>query len=703
LGSNGSVPRQRDPRATVISMLIVLSSVLLLLGVVAGYVRDTFLDSDEAGDLAVAALEKPEVRAAVSAAIVDQIVALDQELLTVRPLIEVVVDGVLASPQFAEMVRFGVTDLHRTVFTEGNDTLSVRLTEVVFATKVSLAKIDPELAELIPNDVIDGLITVSSDPLFVDGVQAAESARVLAFVLPLLSALGFGLVVVLAEDRRRAITALGLSAIVVAIVLLVLSVIGRALFVVGYDDDARRVAGAIWDVGTAGLATLGLATAGVGTLLAFAASADRQRAGLGSQVRVVGRLFEPPETRKGRLSFAAIAILLGVSMVTAPEATLRLVMTITGMGMVVAGLTEAVTAVSGAVAPRRAPTGGAARPSWYWWVGGGLTSAALLAVLLTAIYRSGGSAVTAGSGGPGCNGSVLLCDRPLDQVAFATTHNSMAAAEDGFSFNYQTVGMVPQLDDGYRGFLIDAYFGIESDELVVTDRGPVTAEERQELVNDVGEGAVASAEALRESLVTSGSERGVYLCHSFCEVGAISMIDEMKRVREWLDANPREVIVLVIQDEGPTEQDIEDVFEASGLTSYLHSQPLAEPWPTLQEMIESGRRVWVSAENRSGEEAWYHDAFTFIQDTPYSQPDKESFTCELLRGDPDSPLFLVNHWLSPASPTSADEVNARAVLEARLEQCDDQRGPFVNMVAVDFSDRGDVVAFVAEINGVARP
>jgi hypothetical protein len=117
-------------------------------------------------------------------------------------------------------------------------------------------------------------------------------------------------------------------------------------------------------------------------------------------------------------------------------------------------------------------------------------------------------------------------------------------------------------------------------------------------------------------------------------------------------------------------------------------------------MIDSGRRIWLSAEHDAGEEAWYHDAFTYIQDTPYSQPDAAAFTCELLRGNTDSPLFLVNHWLSPASPTSADEVNARAVLDARLQQCDDERGRFVNMLAVDFSDRGDVVAVVDDINGV---
>lgn len=31
-----------------------------------------------------------------------------------------------------------------------------------------------------------------------------------------------------------------------------------------------------------------------------------------------------------------------------------------------------------------------------------------------------------------CNGHAALCDRRLDQVAFAATHNAMSNAEDGW-------------------------------------------------------------------------------------------------------------------------------------------------------------------------------------------------------------------------------------------------------------------------------
>ena len=57
-----------------------------------------------------------------------------------------------------------------------------------------------------------------------------------------------------------------------------------------------------------------------------------------------------------------------------------------------------------------------------------------------------------------CNGSAALCDRRLDQVVFPTAHNAMAGADmPGWMFPNQDAGIPKQLQDGIRGFLIDAH------------------------------------------------------------------------------------------------------------------------------------------------------------------------------------------------------------------------------------------------------
>src|SRR6188768_1278533 len=60
---------------------------------------------------------------------------------------------------------------------------------------------------------------------------------------------------------------------------------------------------------------------------------------------------------------------------------------------------------------------------------------------------------------PECNGSASLCASRLDEVALATTHNSMNDAEDGFLYPSQEQGIEAQLESGVRGFLIDAFLG----------------------------------------------------------------------------------------------------------------------------------------------------------------------------------------------------------------------------------------------------
>src|SRR3546814_2649203 len=92
-----------------------------------------------------------------------------------------------------------------------------------------------------------------------------------------------------------------------------------------------------------------------------------------------------------------------------------------------------------------------------------------------------------------CNGHELLCDRPLNEVTFPGTHNSMAAAsERGWYFPSQRYGIDQQLRDGVRALLIDTYYGIRSPQGVLT---VIDSEVRRaQLVAEHGEEVVAAAE-----------------------------------------------------------------------------------------------------------------------------------------------------------------------------------------------------------------
>ena len=204
-------------------------------------------------------------------------------------------------------------------------------------------------------------------------------------------------------------------------------------------------------------------------------------------------------------------------------------------------------------------------------------------------------------------------------------------------------------------------------------------------------------------------EPAVYLCHRFCELGAVPVDQAFGDIRDFVAANPDEVITVVIEDYvDPAE--IAAAAERTGLIDHIYRGAVGDPWPTLQEMIDSGGRVLMLAENDPGSVAWYHPAYEgLVQETPFSfdrpalltAPDELEASCEPNRGTADASLFLVNHWIdtSPAPrPSNAAIVNKREALLARVHRCQEQRGLIAGLIAIDFYRQGDVFGAVRELN-----
>jgi hypothetical protein len=201
-------------------------------------------------------------------------------------------------------------------------------------------------------------------------------------------------------------------------------------------------------------------------------------------------------------------------------------------------------------------------------------------------------------------------------------------------------------------------------------------------------------------------ERDVYLGHGFCELGATRFVEALEKIGEFLVMNPGEVIIIVIQDEGVTPQDVADCFARSGLDRLVYRGPVTPPWPTLREMIDSDQRVVVLAENNAEGVPWYHKAVEVCQETPYGFKTPEEFSNRPNRGGTAGSLLLMNHWIETTPtplPSNAAIVNAYDFLLKRARRCQKERGMIPNLVAVDFYRTGDLVRVVDALNGVEQP
>lgn len=283
-----------------------------------------------------------------------------------------------------------------------------------------------------------------------------------------------------------------------------------------------------------------------------------------------------------------------------------------------------------------------------------------------------------------CNGAALLCDRRVDEVTFAATHNSMSSQADGWLWPNQATGIRGQLESGIRGFLIDAHYW-ESPGMGAFLLARVPSNLRLAFL----------------SHVVRLHPSDVYLCHHICAAGATRLTDSLREVDVYLDAHPDQVVILDIEDH-VLPADAERSFRESSLLDRVYVHELGTPWPTLRELITQRRQVIVQAENAGRANTWYGPMYREAWDTSYHVEAGESFSCARERGHTSQSLLLLNHWISRNTPSTADaaRVNSESALLEHVEACVTTTGKTPNLLAVDFAAVGDLLATVAKLNGV---
>jgi hypothetical protein len=289
-----------------------------------------------------------------------------------------------------------------------------------------------------------------------------------------------------------------------------------------------------------------------------------------------------------------------------------------------------------------------------------------------------------------CNGHAELCDRPVNEVAYATTHNAMSIADYGWIWPSHDGTVSTQLNAGVRGFLIDSHYW--DDQAWIESQLEALPTELQTAVQDILD------------LVELGQEDGNYLCHMMCGLGATELEETLNEIRFFLEGHPNEVIVIVFEDL-VTPADTEQAFKEAGLDALVYTHQPGEPWPTLREMIEADKRVLVMAEAEGSPPDWYLHAWDYTEETPYHFSELADFdetSCRPNRGDTGKPFFLLNHWITRASPSRVDAavLNDYDYLLERAQRCAEERGQIPNLIGINFYLNGDVFEVVDELNGV---
>lgn len=269
-------------------------------------------------------------------------------------------------------------------------------------------------------------------------------------------------------------------------------------------------------------------------------------------------------------------------------------------------------------------------------------------------------AVSLGGGGRAdtapCNGDPALCGRRFDQVVFPSAHNANSSHEQGYLFPNQGPRMRRQLDDGIRALMLDLH-------------------------KDNGE---------------------LLFCHGPCALGSQDLVEGLAEIRRFLDENPNEVLAFLMEVARMTPEEIAAAFDEACLSRYCLPRQPADAWPTLQQMIDSGKRVVVLTDDDTGGVPWLLPMWDLMWDNDWSSQVPEDFDCACNRGKVSQPLFNLNQFLTNPLPFpgSAEIANREEALFQRARACWEQTGRIPNFITVDHYEIGGLFPAVARLNAL---
>ena len=708
--------RTAELRRRLPGALVVLASVLLFPTVVVGYANRTLFDAGRFADRATATLRDERVRTVVADHVTDGLVLRKApDLVAARPIIASAVSGIVGSGAFRRLFELSVRDAHLATFERDQDTVTLTLADVGTVVAAALRALQPNVAAQLDRsgevEVVKGRIgTVTGDL-----ARTARGFHALTLVLALLTLAAAVAAVALSGDRRRTVARLGAGAIAVGILVAIAYLAARAIVVARVRDaDDKAAVRAVWDAFLGGLFTLAVLLAAVGTIVAAAPASLIAPGRLDWIGRRLSRLVTEEPRSTGRRVVRALALVaVGVLLMASPLLALQIAAVLLGIALLYAGIDALLRIVHQPGAAQREREARAARrreaPTAVWAM-----AAVLIAVAVGAFAAGGGVSEPAAATVGRCNGHAQLCDRPLVDVVLPATHNSMSAPLPGWFSTMQERSIGGQLADGIRGLLLDTHYAdkLANGNVRTEVGGP---DDMRRLIKDdsVSQASIDAALRLRDRLGFQGKgERGIYLCHSFCEIGATPLSDGLRDIHDFLVTNPDEVVVVVNQDY-ISAADFEAAVRDAGLERFAATLAPGARSPTLREMIESDHRLVLLAENHAGDVPWYELAYDrLLQETPYhfgkatdlTDPATLAASCRPNRGPASAPYFLLNHWVTTdpvPRPSDAAKVNAFGPMLARARECGRIRHRVMNLLAVNFYKEGDLFRVVDTLNGIA--
>src|SRR5262245_8240678 len=268
--------KQSRKRAAGVWIVLVIAGLLLLLSSFAVWINRVALNTSVFADTSSSLLDDPAIRTAVANRAVDELFAnvdVQEEVQAqlpsgykglagpatagLRQASYQIVNRALEQPRFQALFKVAVEESHKTlvqVLEGGGQNVSTQNGEVVLNLRPIVEEaadrigVGQQVASRLPEDAAR-IVILRSDQLGT-AQNGFQLLKTLAWLLPILTLLAFGLAVWLAHDRRRAVRGIGATLTAVGLLGIVASNLTRNYVVnslVEQHDD-RQAANNAWDI-----------------------------------------------------------------------------------------------------------------------------------------------------------------------------------------------------------------------------------------------------------------------------------------------------------------------------------------------------------------------------------------------------------------------------------------------------------------------
>ncbi|KIL57774.1 hypothetical protein M378DRAFT_27832 [Amanita muscaria Koide BX008] len=325
---------------------------------------------------------------------------------------------------------------------------------------------------------------------------------------------------------------------------------------------------------------------------------------------------------------------------------------------------------------------------------------ALIIVLFALVLSVTSAPVRRASKATVCNGHSELCSRSYGNVTFIGAHDSFAYSRDPAvrkSFRFYTPSFT-QLFLVSRDQVIDIPFQLNN--------GVRLLQAQSHMWNNA-----------------------LHFCHTSCVRFSPShrrypliptSFSTTVKVKSFMDQNPNEVLTLLFTNpEGQSVLNVwKPIFDQAGLTSMMYVPPHVpmkyNEWPTLGEMIDSGKRVVVFLDSSADTSKvdFILPEFPMIWETPFGVTDP-SFPCSVNRIEgplaTTDHMYMINHSLNKnvlgiviSDSFDAPTTNGVTSILNNANGCvplGGGRNP--NFLLLDFVDLGNAFHAADVLNGFA--